>query len=72
MGLIYIPNPTVSAHIRIAFPVGSKAWALAASTLTLGTMATSKAILADLGAPNKDSEQNVSDIASITSKRNKE
>jgi len=47
----YIPNPAVSANIRITFPISSKARALAAATLTLCAMTTSKTVLANFGTP---------------------
>jgi len=49
--LKYIPNPAVSANIRIAFPVSSKTWTLAAATLTLCTVTSSKTVLANFWTP---------------------
>jgi hypothetical protein len=43
-------DPAVSTNIWVTFPICSKAWTLAASTLTFGTMTTSKPILAALWA----------------------
>ena len=47
----YIPNPAVSANIRITFTIGSKTGALSASALTFCTMAASKLVFAALRTP---------------------
>lgn len=46
-----LPNPAVSADIRITLTPCSKTWALPTTAVTLGTVTATEPILATLGAP---------------------
>lgn len=55
-GSVTLPDPAISADIRIAFTTSSKTRALAASALALCTVASSEAIFTALGTPEKLNE----------------
>lgn len=48
-----IPDPTIPAYIWITFTPCRKTWTLSTSALALGTVASSKAVLAALRTPRK-------------------